>query len=51
MEERFGRYHPDMEAMHRGFRTEPCFVCRMVDGDILFPENVIYEARASTRFQ
>jgi diadenosine tetraphosphate (Ap4A) HIT family hydrolase len=43
MEECFGRYYPDMEAMHRGFRTEPCFVCRMVDGDIRFPENVIYE--------
>ena len=44
MEERFGRYHPDMEDMHRGFRTEPCFVCRMVDGDILFSENIVYEA-------
>ena len=43
MEERFGRYHPDMEAMHRGFRTEPCFVCRMVEGDVRFSENVIYE--------
>ena len=43
MEERFGRYHPDMEAMHRGFRTKPCFVRRMVDGDVRFPENIIYE--------
>jgi hypothetical protein len=29
MEKRFGRYHPDMEAMHHGFRTEPCFVCTL----------------------
>ena len=43
MEERFGRYHPDMEAMHHGFRTQPCFVCRMVDGDVRFPENIIHE--------
>ena len=43
MEKRYERYHPDMEAMHHGFRTEPCFVCRMVAGDIWFPENVIYE--------
>ena len=43
MEERFERYHPDMEAMHHGFRTEPCFVCRMVNGEVRFPENVIYE--------
>jgi diadenosine tetraphosphate (Ap4A) HIT family hydrolase len=43
LEERFERYHPDMEAMHHGFRTEPCFVCRMVTGDIRLPENVIHE--------
>jgi diadenosine tetraphosphate (Ap4A) HIT family hydrolase len=43
MEERFERYHPDMEAMHHGFRTQPCFVCRMAGGDIRFPENIIYE--------
>ncbi len=43
MEERYERYHPDMEAMHHGFRTQPCFVCRMVEGNVRFPENVIYE--------
>jgi diadenosine tetraphosphate (Ap4A) HIT family hydrolase len=43
MEERFERYYPDMEAIHHGFRTEPCFVCRMVEGDVRFPEKVIYE--------
>lgn len=43
MEGRFERYHPDMEAMHHGFRTQPCFVCRMAGGDIRFPEDIIYE--------
>ena len=43
MEKRFERYHPDMEAMHHGFRTAPCFVCRMVEEDVRFPENIIYE--------
>ncbi|MGH3146380.1 MAG: HIT family protein [Rubrobacter sp.] len=43
MEKRFERYHPDMEAMHHGFRTEPCFVCRMVAGDVRFSENIIHE--------
>jgi diadenosine tetraphosphate (Ap4A) HIT family hydrolase len=43
LEERFERYHPDMEAMHRGFRTKPCFVCEMVNGNVLSPENVIRE--------
>ena len=43
MEKRYERYHPDTEALHYGFRTEPCFVCRMVAGDIRLPENVIYE--------
>lgn len=43
MDERFERYHPDMEAMHHGFRTQPCFVCRMVQGGARFPENIIHE--------
>ena len=43
MEDRFKRYHPDMETLHHGFRTEPCFVCKMVAGDVRFPENVVHE--------
>jgi diadenosine tetraphosphate (Ap4A) HIT family hydrolase len=43
VEERFERYYPDKEAMHHGFRTEPCFVCRMVEGDVRFPENIVCE--------
>ena len=43
MEERFGRYHPDMETIHHGFRTQPCFVCEMVNGNVLSPENIIRE--------
>lgn len=50
MEGRFERYHPDMEAMHHGFRTEPCFVCRMVDGDIRFPEIIIHENETALVF-
>jgi diadenosine tetraphosphate (Ap4A) HIT family hydrolase len=43
LEQRYEHYHPDMEAMHHGFRTQPCFVCRMVTGDLQFPENIIYQ--------
>src|SRR5215211_2114583 len=43
MDEGFERYYPDMEAMYQGFRTEPCFVCTMVQGEARFPENIIYE--------
>jgi diadenosine tetraphosphate (Ap4A) HIT family hydrolase len=50
MEERFERYHPDMEVMHHGFRTQPCFVCRMVEGDFEFPENVIRDTEGSLVF-
>jgi ATP adenylyltransferase len=32
-EGKFGRYFPDMEALHARFRTEPCFVCRVAAGD------------------
>jgi ATP adenylyltransferase len=43
LEKRYERYHPDMDAVHHGFRTEPCFICRMVGGDIRLPENIIHE--------
>lgn len=23
------RYHPDMKALHKGFRTSPCFICEI----------------------
>ena len=43
MERRFGRYFPDMEALHGSFRSGPCFICRIVAGDAGFPGNVIFE--------
>jgi diadenosine tetraphosphate (Ap4A) HIT family hydrolase len=43
MAERFERYHPNMDAVHHGFRTQPCFVCAIVRGETPFPENCIYE--------
>jgi diadenosine tetraphosphate (Ap4A) HIT family hydrolase len=43
MGEGYERYHPDMEGMHHSFRTEPCFVCRMVQGEVRLLENIIYE--------
>jgi diadenosine tetraphosphate (Ap4A) HIT family hydrolase len=43
MGEGFERYHPDMEAMHHDFQTEPCFICTMVRRENRFPENIIYE--------
>ena len=32
-----------MEAVHHGFQTQPCFVCRMAEGNARFPENIISE--------
>lgn len=43
MEDKFERYHPDMEAIHHGFQTETCFVCRVVNEDIRTPDNIVYE--------
>ena len=43
MEERFERYHPNMEAITGGFRTGPCLVCMMVQGKDRFPDNIVYE--------
>ena len=43
MERRFGRYFPDMEALHAGFRTQACFVCGLVPGAVESPRHVFYE--------
>ena len=43
MEERFERYHPDMEALHRKFRTQPCFVCRILAAENERPQHIVYE--------
>jgi diadenosine tetraphosphate (Ap4A) HIT family hydrolase len=43
MEERFERYHPDMDVLHHGFRTQPCFVCRILAGKNERPQHLVYE--------
>ena len=43
MSEGYERYHPDMEAVHHSFQTEPCFICSMVQGEIRSAENIINE--------
>jgi hypothetical protein len=50
MAEGFKRYHPDIEALHHGFRTESCFVCSVVDGDARLPKNIIYEDEGAIVF-
>jgi diadenosine tetraphosphate (Ap4A) HIT family hydrolase len=50
MGEGYERYHPDMDAMHHGFRTEPCFICTMVQGEVRFAENIIYEDEGALVF-
>ncbi|MDQ3793340.1 MAG: HIT family protein [Actinomycetota bacterium] len=50
MEERFERYWPDMDALHRKFRTQPCFVCRLVAGDRDMPRYVFHEDDESVAF-
>jgi len=39
--ETFDRYHPDMKALHHGFRTSSCFVCNIVSGEA--DAHVVYE--------
>ncbi len=50
VEERYERYHPDLEALHHGFRTQPCFVCRIVAGDENMPRYVFNEGAAAVAF-
>ncbi len=35
---------------HRPVRTEPCFVCSVVDGDARLPKNIIYEDEGAIVF-
>jgi diadenosine tetraphosphate (Ap4A) HIT family hydrolase len=50
MEERFERYHPDMEAFHHGMRTKPCFVCEIVAGKNELPQHFVYEEDTAIAF-
>ncbi len=43
MEKQFERYHPDMDVLHHGFRTQPCFVCRILAGRNERPQYFVYE--------
>ena len=46
----FERYYPDMEALHTGFRTGPCFVCRIVARDPDYRAHIVYEDEQSIAF-
>ena len=50
MEREFGRYFPDMGEMHGRFRTQPCFVCRLVAGEGSLPRYVFYEDDGAVAF-
>ncbi len=50
MEQRFERCHPDMEAFHRGMRTNPCFVCEIVAGTNALPQHFVYEDDRAVAF-
>ncbi len=49
MEERFERYHPDMEAFHHNARTQPCFVCEVLAGTNYRPQHIIHEDNGEPR--
>jgi diadenosine tetraphosphate (Ap4A) HIT family hydrolase len=50
VEERFERYWPDMEALHHKFRTQPCFVCRLLEGDPNVPRYTVHEDEDAVAF-
>jgi diadenosine tetraphosphate (Ap4A) HIT family hydrolase len=43
LEERYERYDPDLDALHHGFRTQPCFVCEVAAGANEMPQHIVYE--------
>ena len=51
MEERFERYHSDLDTYHRRAKNGPCFVCAIVAGDPAFPDHpVVYEDEKTIAF-
>lgn len=50
MEEKFERYHPDMEALHHGFRTQPCFVCEVAAQNNERPPRFVHEGEEFIAF-
>lgn len=43
MDKQFERYYPEMDVLHHGFRTQPCFVCRILAGNNERPQHFVYE--------
>ena len=43
MKERYKRYYPNLDALHHGFRTQPCFVCEVVAGTNELPQHIVHE--------
>ena len=51
MEERFERYHPDLDAYHRRARGGPCFVCAIVAGELgVAGHPIVYENEKTIAF-
>ena len=50
MKKRFERYHPNMEAFHRGSRTQPYFVCEVVAGVNERSQHIVYENNVAIAF-
>ena len=46
----YERYKPNMEVLHREFRTEACFICRIVAGNPKQPTHTIYEEKEAIAF-
>lgn len=39
----YDRYQPDWEEYVRRAQTEPCFICKIIEGDPDFPTHWVYE--------
>ena len=50
LEGRFERYWPDMDELHRGFRTNPCFICRLAAASEDSSRYVFYEDNEAIAF-
>jgi diadenosine tetraphosphate (Ap4A) HIT family hydrolase len=50
MNELYERYEPDRAALHRQYRTGPCFICQIVARNPAYPAHLVYEDGTAIAF-
>jgi hypothetical protein len=50
MEEKYERFHLDLDAYHKQAQTGPCFVCQIAAKNPEYPADIVYEDDTAIAF-